>query len=352
MVIRRFLPLILTGAAVVGLAVGCSSEGSTSTATTPPSTETQSPRQRASSTGCGADQPESGSSEESVTSGTAKRTYARYVPAGISSDVPAPLVLDLTAYSPASLEEGFSGFTTKDAEGTVKADKEGIVVITPEPTNGAGALLTWNYVGTKGWTDDQAFMSDLLDEVEANVCIDTSRVFIAGFAVGGVFASITACGQTDRFAAMATVSGLYSPEDCHPSKPLPVISFHGTGDRFVPFNGGVGAGASGLGLRAETIRGLTFMAARQGALPSSKAWAAHDGCDPEPKGSPVVKGVTLQAWGGCRDGVAVNLYVIDGGEHTWPGSTGMAAYTSLLGPVSGQVQATDLIWDFFIAQTS
>ena len=350
MVIRRFLALMLTGVAMIGLAVGCSSEGPTATAST--STVAEADRARGSSKGCGANQPKPGRTEESITSGTAQRTYLRYVPAGIDRDVPAPLVLDLTAYSPASLEEGFSGFTTKGADGTVKADEEGIVVITPEPTNGAGALLTWNYVDTKGWTDDQAFMSDLLDEVETNVCIDTSRVFIAGFAVGGVFASITACGQTDRFAAMATVSGLYSPDNCHPSKPLPVISFHGTGDRFVPFNGGVGTGASGLGLSAETIRGLTFMAARKGALPSSKAWAGHNGCDPEPKESPVVEGVTLQTWARCDDDVAVNLFVIDGGEHTWPGSTGMAAYTSLLGPVSGQVQATDLIWDFFVTQTA
>ncbi len=287
-----------------------------------------------------------------MTSGTDERTYLRYIPAGLDRETPAPLILDLTAYSPASIEEGFSGFTTKAADGTVTADEEGIVVITPEPTNGAGALLTWNYVGTEGWTDDQTFMSDLLDQVEASSCIDTSRVFIAGFAVGGVFGSIVACTDADRFAALATVSGLYDPEDCDPSKPLPVISFHGTGDRFVPFDGGIGSGPSGLGLSPETIEGLTFMASRDGALASSAGWAAHNGCDPEPVQSPAADGVTLHEWAGCDDGAAVDLYEIEGGEHTWPGSTGMDAYTDLLGPVSDKVMATDLIWDFFVAQTS
>jgi polyhydroxybutyrate depolymerase len=260
------------------------------------------------------------------------------------------MILDLTAYSPASLQEAFSGFTTEAADGTVKADEEGIVVVTPEPTNGAGALLTWNYVGTEGWSDDQRFVTDLLDEVEATVCIDRSRVFLTGFAVGGVFASITACEQADRFAGLATVAGLFAPEGCEPTKPLPVVSFHGTGDRFIPFDGGIGSGPAGLGLSSETVEGLTFMATRPGALASSEAWARHDGCDPGPATDDAGDGVTRRTWTGCEDDVAVELYAIDGGEHTWPGSTGMDGYAELLGPVSDQIDATDVIWDFFEAR--
>lgn len=362
---RTVLPLLLAGSVVVGLATGCSSDGSdgaapsgttaelgaTSTSTTS-SSSSSSAQGAVPSTGCEGEQPAPGRTEETVPSSGDERSYVRYVPAGIDAAAPAPLVLDLTAYSPASLEEGFSGFTTKRADGTVLADEEGAVVITPEPTNGAGALLTWNYVGTEGWTDDQAFMTALLDQVEADVCIDTARVLGTGFAVGGVFASITACGQADRFAVLATVSGLYSPEGCAPSKPLPVISFHGTGDRFIPFDGGIGTGPAGLGLTPETTAGLVFMASREGARASSEAWAAHDGCAAEPEETPVVEGVTLQTWSGCEGDATVELYVIDGGEHTWPSSTGMAAVTDLLGPVSTKVDATQLIWDFFEAETA
>lgn len=55
------------------------------------------------------------------------------------------LVVDLAAYSPASQEEMFSGFTMPDEAGQVKPDDVGAVVITPEPVNGAGALRTWNH---------------------------------------------------------------------------------------------------------------------------------------------------------------------------------------------------------------
>lgn len=351
---RPVLTLVVTGGLLAGFASGCSSSGaerSTAPATTTTGAQTAAP-EALPSAGCDAAAPTSGRSEQTVESGGEERSYIRYLPNGVEAGTPVPLVLDLTAYSPASMEESFSGFTTRDDDASTKADVEGFAVVTPEPTNGAGALLTWNYVGTEGWSDDQRFVTDLLDQVEADACIDTSRVFLAGFAVGGVFASIVACEQTDRFAALATVSGLYSPEGCDPSEPLPVISFHGTGDRFIPFDGSIGTGPQDLPLSPETTAGLTFMAGRPSAMASSEAWAGHDGCDAEADSSTVADGVELRTWSGCDDDVAVELYVIDGGEHTWPGSTGMGDYTALLGPVSDQIDATDLIWDFFADQTS
>lgn len=354
---RSLVPVLVAAAALLVLVPACSSDasgpdGATTTEARPEASGDAASTASTASAGCDGEQPAAGRTEESVTSGGDDRSYVRYVPEGSSPDAPSPLVLDLAAYSPASMQEAFSGFTTEDADGTVKADEEGIVVVTPEPTNGAGALLTWNYVGTDGWTDDQRFVTDLLDQVEATVCIDTARVFLTGFAVGGVFASITACEQADRFAGLATVAGLFSPEGCDPAKALPVIAFHGTGDRFIPFDGGIGSGPADLGLSPETIEGLTFMAARPGALASSEAWAGHDGCDPEPAATEVTDGVALETWSGCDDDVAVELYVIDGGEHTWPGSSGMDGYAELLGPVSDPIDATDLIWDFFVAQTA
>lgn len=288
-----------------------------------------------------------GRSVVTFTSGGRERSYVQYVPAGATPGEPGPLVIDITAYAPATLEESFSGFTKPDTDGRIMADEVGAVVLTPEPVNGGGALLTWNYVGTDGWTDDQQFFADLLDRAQAQHCIDERRVLVMGFAVGAVMGSIVTCEQADRIAALVTVSGLYSPDDCEPARPVPVLSFHGTGDRFVPFDGGVGAGAGNLGLDPETVRGLVFMAARPGARASSQAWADHDGCTGAPEEQPAGAGVTHVAWTTCRDGATVELYVIDGGEHTWPGSNGMAVVESLLGPTSQAIDANDVIWTFF-----
>lgn len=277
-------------------------------------------------------------------SGGIDRSYIRYVPEGVARSVPAPLVIDFTAYSPASLEESFSGFTKPAADGKVKADEVGAVVVMPEPVNGDG-LRTWNVDRTDGWTDDQRFVADLIDHVADDVCIDSGQVLAMGFAIGAVMASTVACRQPERIAVLATVSGLWDPPDCAPSKRVPVVSFHGTGDHLLPFEGGVGDRVGALGLTSETAAGLVSMAARPGAVPASSAWAARNGCDDQTVEQAVGGTVRRTSWSGCA--AAVDLYVIDGGSHTWPGSNGMDAYEGLLGPVSQAISANDVIWDFF-----
>ena len=354
----RLVPLV-SCLAVIGELAGCASSKSddgaarstttstTSSTTTTAATGTTTDPPPSPSKGCEAESLAPGRSVVKITSSGDDRTYIRYVPKGLEVGQPAPMVIDFPAYSPATLEEDFSGLTKPDAGGKVLADEVGAVVVTPEPVNGSGALLTWNYVGTEGWTDDKAFTTDVLDDVQGAVCIDEDRILATGFAVGAVFASVYTCDHADRITVLATVSGLYSPAGCAPSRAVPVISIHGTGDRFIPYGGGIGSGPAGLGLTPETIAGLVFMAERPGAVASSTAWAEHNGCASGPEKSTVHDPVTRQVWTGCAERSTVELFTIAGGEHTWPGSVGMASYVSLLGPVSNAVNANDLIWDFF-----
>ena len=337
---------MVLGAALV--AAGCSGDAGDDAGRAPTTTGSSSsrPSTSAPAPGCGDDGAEPGRSDVEVRSGGNDRAYIRYVPDGLAPTVPGPLVVDLTAYSPATLEESFSGFTLPDAAGTVKADEVGAVVVMPEPVNGEG-LLTWNVDGTAGWTDDQRFVADVIDDVTAEVCVAPDRVFVMGFAIGGVMASTLACEQPERFAAVATVSGLWDPPGCAPSAPVPVLALHGTDDHFLPFDGGVGDRVGRLGLSAATTEGLVAMATRPGAVPAAEAWAARNGCESEPTDEPVVEGVVRTAWSDCD--ASVEQYVIEGGSHTWPGSTGMAAYEDLLGPVSTAITANDVIWDFFTA---
>ena len=317
--------------------------GATGTSARTSTTSTSEPK----STGCAASTgPARGRSDETVRSSGRDRGYVRYVPPGLDASKPAPLVIDFTAYSPASLEESFSSFTKPDAAGEVKADDVGAVVVTPEPVNGEG-LLTWNIDHTAGWSDDQRFVADLVDDVASHICIDPGRVLAMGFAIGAVMASTVACERPELVTVVATVSGLWDPPGCDPGRAVPVISFHGTGDHFLPFDGGVGDRVPVLGLSAETTTGLVAMASRPGAAETSAAWAARNGCDRAPTEKAVAPTVTRRAWSGCD--ADVELYVIGGGSHTWPGSDGMGAYEGLLGPVSDAVGANDVIWDFFTA---
>ena len=48
----------------------------------------------------------------------------------------------------------------------------------------------------------------------------------------------------------------------------------------------------------------------------------------------------------CPAGDDVELYVLDGAGHTWPGSE-PNALASIFGPTNMSVDATEIIWDFF-----
>jgi len=69
---------------------------------------------------------------------------------------------------------------------------------------------------------------------------DERRVFVTGYSNGAFLASKLACVDADRIAAIAPVSGLRDPADCAPKRPVPAVTFHGTGDEWVAFTGGLG----------------------------------------------------------------------------------------------------------------
>ncbi|MGI8937028.1 MAG: alpha/beta hydrolase family esterase [Iamia sp.] len=346
--------------ATAALLVGCSSDAEDADAASPNpvatsvAAETPTPAEEdttpTGSAGCDAASAAPGRSVESVASGGTDRSYVRYVPT-TDEDGPRPLVVDLTAYSPAALEERISGFTLPGADGTVKADEVGAVVVTPEPVGGAGELLTWNLTDQPGWADDDLFLADLLDQVAAETCLAPGHTLVMGFAIGGVMASRLACSLGEDVALLATVAGLDDPPGCDPARPVPVLALQGTADRFLPADGGVGTGAAGLPLSPKTTAGLVGVVTRRGpATETAAAWATRNGCGAEPADEEIAEGATRRAWTGCDDDAGVELVTIDGGEHTWPGSTTMDDLTGLLGPVSDAVVANDLIWDRFQAE--
>jgi polyhydroxybutyrate depolymerase len=108
----------------------------------------------------------------------------------------------------------------------------------------ARRLLTWN-TGTccgyaqRSHVDDVAFIRALLDSLERTYRIDRRRVYATGLSNGGMMSYLVACALSDRFAAVAPVSGELSM-DCAPTIPVSVLIIHGTADENLPYNGGIG----------------------------------------------------------------------------------------------------------------
>ena len=61
--------------------------------------------------------------------------------------------------------------------------------------------------------------------------------------------------------------------------------------------------------------------------------------------------VARQRWMGCRAGVAVELYAVEGGGHTWPGGPDLSTTAAFarLGATTQEVSATALMLAFFRA---
>jgi polyhydroxybutyrate depolymerase len=115
------------------------------------------------------------------------------------------------------------------------------------------------------------------------------------------------------------------PATCAPAQPVRVVTFAGTADPVNPFDG-QGEPYWGYGTREAASR-----------------WAGFNSCRPEPTTDRVGSHVEKVTYGGCADGADVTLYVVEGGGHTWPGST--ATWPAELGPVTQEVSANTVIAD-------
>lgn len=81
---------------------------------------------------------------------------------------------------------------------------------------------------------DPETLNALLDEVIAQLAIDTARVYLTGLSMGGYGTWKLAAAHPERFAAIAPVCGGGSLEDTWRLREMPVWAFHGAMDDVVP----------------------------------------------------------------------------------------------------------------------
>ena len=246
-----------------------------------------------------------------------KRPYRLYVPLSLDRAQPAPLVIVMGGVGNSA--ESMVGATEFDRT----AETGGFIVAYPEGVN-----ETWNAgyccLGRAATgPDDVAFLGRLIDDVSGQNKVDASRVYATGVSVGGMMAYRLACDLSDRIAGVGSVAGAMILDDCHPSRPVAVIEIHGTADTLVPYEGG------------RTAGGATQPSPPTPAV--AEKWAELNRCPNAPR-SQTDGPVTTKAWTACASGTAVELVTIEGGGHTW--------FAPGLGPVSGAVDATSLLWDF------
>ncbi|MCA9213073.1 MAG: hypothetical protein KDB27_08410 [Planctomycetales bacterium] len=272
------------------------------------------------------------------------RRFVVYVPDGYTAETAWPLVINMHgATSNSTQQRSISRMNPV-------ADAENFLVAYPEAVGGF-----WNDTLSPSRPDDIGFIGAMVDQVNADFEVDSSRVYATGFSQGGSMSYLLANALPDRIAAIASVSGSPGIRDDDGSLPVdltraptstravPILYFVGTADteQFaggrIPVNGIVVPPFSDI----------------------MEAWAVNNGCELElattelsdlvvDDGPTTVTRNEFIACGTYRasngdDVVAeVSYFLIADGGHAWPGGAAGGD-----GNQNQDINASEEIWNFF-----
>lgn len=250
------------------------------------------------------------------------RKYRLYIPSSYNAQNPMPLVFNLHGITSDGLQQQiYSGMNAV-------AEENGFIVCYPNGKNRA-----WNveFPFPSSNKDDVNFISSLIDSLSAIYTIDLNRVYSCGLSNGGYMSHRLACELSDKIAAIASVSGSMMPEvaeACNPTRPVPMMQIHGTGDPIVFYKGGP---LTGMGIE-EVV----------------DFWVEKNNCLDDPLVTKVknkakldLSKATRYDYLDCEGKTAVAFYKIKNGGHSWPGSK------ILVGITNQDFHASTEIWNFF-----
>jgi polyhydroxybutyrate depolymerase len=222
------------------------------------------------------------------------------------------------------------------------AETQGFIAVHPTGVPSAtDSRNSWQLAPATGERDDVVFANELLDHLIADWCADADRLYSIGVSNGGFFAARLMCEMADRLAAVVSVAGLYHPDGCSPSRPVPYLAYHGTDDMIVPFDGDGGSVLTGV----ETNPALRVFVEQ--VMPAEFAeFAADAGCDLAPTVL-TIDDVIRYDYIGCDDAVPMSFFEITGGGHTWPNWPIADVIDPVMGATTDTVDATIDSWEFF-----
>lgn len=227
-------------------------------------------------------------------------------PDGWAGDTPLPLVVLLHGFTAsAALQDFYFGLSRRVTE-------RGFVLLLPDGTVNSDGNRFWNATDAccdfeRSGVDDVAYLLGLLDELEAAVSIDATRVYFVGHSNGGFMAHRLACDAADRITAIVSLAGSTWADEsrCTPARPVSLLQIHGTSDDTIPYAG-----------TAFGYPGAVELVERFARRDACDLGAAEDGApldvDQRVDGSET----TVRSYrAGCAAGTEATLWTIEGGSH-------------------------------------
>jgi poly(3-hydroxybutyrate) depolymerase len=161
-----------------------------------------------------------------------------------------------------------------------------------------------------GWAnsggEDVTFTDDMIRQLEADLCVDTTQRFALGFSYGGGMSFSLACSRATVFRAVAVYSGAQLSGCAGGTEPIAYMGIHGLGDTVLNIS-------QGRTLRDRFVR--------------------NNGCTAQnpPEPSQGSRSHIVTAYSGCRAGYPVVWAAFDGGHTPAPidgGGEGWQTWTA------------------------
>jgi polyhydroxybutyrate depolymerase len=279
-----------------------------------------------------------------------QRTYKFFVPTSYTGTKKIPMVI--------SLHPSFSNADNhmNAAKWQLLGDTANFISVYPNGTsNQQGSTnFSWNAynLSTGSSADDVGFLNALIDSMITNFAVDTCRIYISGFSNGAWMSWRMMCDFTNRFAAVAPLSGSWkygkdgfcdhggcngstipgtnppsqeATMNCIPSKRMPYMYYRGTNE-------------VNLTDRAITDpNGIYF-------------WSRHNGCDTIATVDTInISGdqIIRERYLNCLDSTETIIMNVVGNSHTWHASATnefwkfLRKYSKCSGVITSEVSNID-----------
>lgn len=294
-----------------------------------------------------------GISDQTMMVGGTNRNYRVYVPNSITAM--RAIVLVLHGGGGEGLGAADIGTHPLSVFRTV-ADREGFVVVYP------GGLPAKDIEGNAGWVDcradnivssgadDVGFLTALVERVRTEYGLTTSRMFMAGGSNGAQMTHAFAFNRADLIAAVATSAGSLPqtplPGGCTtgPSRPLPILILHGTGDTQMPWAGGCVANIGGACNRGRVIS----------AEATRDRWLQINSLSGVNPSQTVLDGSKTDAGPANRFDYAGTIplqwWRLDGAGHTVASQTVIVSPNPFTGIQNRDIEFAEVAWAFFASR--
>jgi len=305
--------------------------------------------------------------------GGRQRDFYLYLPQALKPGAPLLIVFHGGTQDGRDIRVG-TGF-----EFDMLADKYGFVVVYPNGINHSWNSCRKSLQRTLRGIDDVAFAQTIIANQAVVNHIDSKRVFVTGHSMGGAMSYRLGLEHPEEIAGIAVISSsLPAANDmgCTAKNlPIPVMIINGTADPVNPYRGGsnnrrtagmdpisgslggIGGAMGSMSDRMEPARasGVTLLVGGRGPVMSTEStaqyWAKVNGQEgpPDIGHLPHVNAndptsVDMMSW--TAPGKApVILYSILGGGHVVPQKN--FHYPSIVGRQNDDIDAPEVIWDFF-----